>query len=222
MAADPPASSAHARGSLAAGGQDRTGTGHQPHRLSPPPELLQSEGEDRGPAEGGAGSRRAPSVRRGAGSGLALPCQQMRGRGGEQRREVDPPAFRLLLGGCAFPLEGLLESITMIQITPQMRILLATTAHMVPGEVEKFCEKWQFLQPCETVIKQVAAEIGEMAEVLQEDYEEEIHKEEGPPSKETKIVSISRDGTWVNTREDGWRQAQVGAVTFYGETAEFD
>jgi hypothetical protein len=72
------------------------------------------------------------------------------------------------------------------------------------------------------VIKQVAAEIGEMAEVLQEDYEEEIHKEEGPPSKETKIVSISRDGTCVNTREDGWRQAQVGAVTFYGETAEFD
>src|SRR6266540_2945810 len=114
MAADPPASSAHARGSLAAGGQDRTGTGHQPHRLSPPPELLQSEGEDRGPAEGGAGSRRA------------LPCQQMRGRGGEQRREVDPPAFRLLLGGCAFPLEGLLESLSMIQITPQMRILLAT------------------------------------------------------------------------------------------------
>jgi hypothetical protein len=96
------------------------------------------------------------------------------------------------------------------------------TAHMVPAEVEKFCRKWQYLQPCETVIKQVAAEVGEMAEVLQEHYEEEVHKQEGPPPEGTKIVSISRDGTCVNTREDGWRQAQVGAITSYAESTEVD
>lgn len=105
---------------------------------------------------------------------------------------------------------------------PAAEFVAYSTAHMVPGEVEKFCQKWQYLQPCETVIKQVAAEVGEMAEVLQEQYEKEVHKQEGPPPVETKIVSISRDGTCVNTREDGWRQAQVGAVTFYGESTEVD
>jgi hypothetical protein len=96
------------------------------------------------------------------------------------------------------------------------------SAHMVPAEIAKFCRKWQYLQPCETVIKQVAAEVGELAEILQETYEEEVHKQEGPPPEGTKIVTISRDGTCVNTREDGWRQAQVGAVTCYAESTEVD
>jgi hypothetical protein len=59
---------------------------------------------------------------------------------------------------------------------PAAEFVAYSTALMVPGEIEKFCQKWQYLQPCETVIKQVSAEIGEMAEVLQEDYEEEIYK----------------------------------------------
>ena len=105
---------------------------------------------------------------------------------------------------------------------PAAEFVAYSVAHMVPAEVEKFCQKWQYLQPCETVIKQVAAEVGETAEVLQEHYEEEVHRQEGPPPSETKIVSVSRDGTCVNTREDGWRQAQVGAVTFYGENLGFD
>ncbi len=105
---------------------------------------------------------------------------------------------------------------------PAAEFVAYSTALMVPAEIERFCQKWQYLQPCETVIKQVAAEVGETAEVLQEDYEEEIYKQEGPPPAETKIVSVSRDGTCVNTREDGWRQAQVGAVTFYGGVTKFD
>jgi hypothetical protein len=108
-------------------------------------------------------------------------------------------------------------------LTPPAAELVAySTAHIVPSEVERFCQKWQYLQPCETVIKQVAAEIGDMAETLQEEYEEDVHKQEGPAPQEAKIVSISRDGTCVNTREDGWRQAQVGAVTHYAESTEVD
>lgn len=108
-------------------------------------------------------------------------------------------------------------------LTPAAAEFVAyATAHMVPGEVERFCRKWQYLQPCETVIKQVAGEVGEMAEDLEEHYEEEIQKREGPPPEETKIVTVSRDATCVNTREDGWRQAQVGAITFYAESTEVD
>jgi hypothetical protein len=105
---------------------------------------------------------------------------------------------------------------------PAAEFVAYSTAHMVPAEVEAFCQKWQYLKPCETVIKQVAAEVGEMAEVLQEHYEEEVHKQEGAAPDGTKIVSISRDGTCVNTREDGWRQAQVGAITCYTESTEVD
>lgn len=105
---------------------------------------------------------------------------------------------------------------------PAAEFVAYSTSYMVPGEVERFCQKWQYLQPCETVIKQVAAEIGEMAETLQEQYEEDVHKQEGPAPQAAKILSISRDGTCVNTREDGWRQAQVGAVTHYAASTEVD
>jgi hypothetical protein len=105
---------------------------------------------------------------------------------------------------------------------PAAEFVAYSTALMVPGEVEKFCQKWQYLKPCETVIKQAASEVGEMVEVLQEHYEQEVHKQEGPAPEETNIVTFSRDGTCVNTREDGWRQAQVGAVTCYADSHEVD
>ncbi len=88
-------------------------------------------------------------------------------------------------------------------------------AHMVPAELAEFCRRWQHLTPSETVIKQVAGEVGEMAEMVQVDYEEAIRKEEVVPD-ETRVVTVSRDGTSVNIRNEGWRQAQVGAVACYG------
>jgi hypothetical protein len=47
-----------------------------------------------------------------------------------------------------------------------------STAHMVPGELAEFCRRWQYLTPSETVLKQAAGEIGEMAEMLQDVHEE--------------------------------------------------
>ena len=94
-------------------------------------------------------------------------------------------------------------------------------AHMVPAELAEFCRRWQHLTPSETVIKQVAGEVGEMAEMVQEDYEEAIRKDEVVP-KETQVVTVSRDGTSVNIRNDGWRQAQVGAVACYGPMEKID
>jgi len=88
-------------------------------------------------------------------------------------------------------------------------------AHMVPAELAEFCRRWQHLTPSETVIKQVAREVGEMAEMIQEDYEEAVRKEEVVP-EETRVVTVSRDGTSVNIRNEGWRQAQVGAIACYG------
>src|SRR5262245_34356315 len=94
-------------------------------------------------------------------------------------------------------------------------------AHMVPAELAEFCRRWQHLTPSETVIKQVAGEVGEMAEMIQDDYEEAVRKEEGVRKEEvvpeeTQVVTVSRDGTSVNIRHDGWRQAQVGAIACYG------
>lgn len=106
-------------------------------------------------------------------------------------------------------------------LTPAAAEFVAyATAHMVPGELAEFCRRWQYLTPSETVIKQVAGEIGEMAEMLQEVHEEAARKEEGPLPAETAVVTISRDGTSVNIREEGWRQAQVGAISLYGPLVE--
>ena len=93
-------------------------------------------------------------------------------------------------------------------------------AHMVAAELAEFCRRWQYLTPSETVIKQVAGEVGEMSEMLGDFYEEKIHEEEGPAPEETKVVSISRDGTCVNLRDEGWRHAQAGSISHYGERIE--
>lgn len=95
-----------------------------------------------------------------------------------------------------------------------------SVSHMVPREVAEFCRRWQFLQPCETVIKHVATEVGEFVEMLEEHYEDEIHKVEGAAPEGTNVVAFSRDGTCVNIRDDGWREAQAGSISFYGETEE--
>jgi hypothetical protein len=90
-----------------------------------------------------------------------------------------------------------------------------STAHMVPGELAGFCRRWQYLAPSETVIKQVAAEVGEVTEKSKGAYEKQVHSEDTVP-KETAVVVISRDGTSVNVRKEGWREAQVGTVACYG------
>jgi len=93
------------------------------------------------------------------------------------------------------------------------------TAHMVPGELSEHCRRWQYMKPCETVIKQVAGEVGEMAELLPEIYEERILKEEKVPEG-TEVVVISRDAAKVNIRDEGWRDAQVGSISSYGPMKE--
>jgi len=102
-------------------------------------------------------------------------------------------------------------------LTPAAAEFVAfSTAHMVPAELAEFCRRFQFLTPSETVIKQVAADVGDISEMLAEIYEERIHNEE-PAVKGACVVAFSRDGTCVNVREEGWRQAQVGAISHYGK-----
>lgn len=104
-------------------------------------------------------------------------------------------------------------------LTPAAAEFVAySTAHMVPGELAEFCRRWQFLTPSETVIKQVAAQVGGMSEALSKIYAQRIHNEEPPVDVEdVRVVAFSRDGTSVNVREEGWRQAQVGSISFYGK-----
>lgn len=94
-----------------------------------------------------------------------------------------------------------------------------SSSFMVATELVKYCQRWQHLSPSETVIKLVAGEVGEMAETLQELYEAEIHEQESIPEA-TEVVTISRDGTSVNIRNEGWRQAQAGAIACYGPLVE--
>ena len=95
-----------------------------------------------------------------------------------------------------------------------------STSHMVPSELADFCERWQFLKPCETTIKNVASDVGELAEILQETYEETIRREEPAVPEGTDVVVFSRDGTMVNVRGEGWRQVEVGTVAFYNDAGE--
>ena len=104
-------------------------------------------------------------------------------------------------------------------LTPAAAEFVAySTAHMVPAELAKFCRRWQYLTPSETVIKQVAAEVGELSEMVAEVYDQKVHQQEGAAPPQTSVVTISRDGTAVNIRGEGWRHAEVGAISFYGQT----
>jgi len=95
-----------------------------------------------------------------------------------------------------------------------------STSHMVPSELAEFCRRWQFLKPCETTIKNVASDVGELAEILQETYEETMRREAAAVPEGTDVVVFSRDGTMVNVRGEGWRQVEVGTVAFYDEEGE--
>lgn len=107
-------------------------------------------------------------------------------------------------------------------LTPAAAEFVAySTAHMVSAELAEFCRRWQFLTPSETVIKQVAAEVGEISERLSSLYEQRIHNEE-PPVEGASVVTFSRDATSVNIRGEGWRQAQAGTISFYGKQVEKD
>ncbi len=90
------------------------------------------------------------------------------------------------------------------------------TALSVPTEVEQFCRQWHFLQPSSTVIKHVASEVGELAETLAPVYHHEIHERE-EPDPTTDCVVVSRDGTMVNVRKEGWKQVEVGTVSLYSK-----
>jgi hypothetical protein len=103
---------------------------------------------------------------------------------------------------------------------PAAEFVSYSTAHMVPGEVGEFCRRWQYLTPSETVIKHVAAGVGELSELVADIYEEKIHEKEEAPPEGTSVVTISRDGTCVNIRSEGWREAQCGAISFYGDVFE--
>ena len=103
---------------------------------------------------------------------------------------------------------------------PAAEFVSYSTAHMVPAEVAEFCRRWQYVNPSETVVKHVAAEVGEISELVADIYEEKIHEKEGPPCEDTTVVTISRDGTCVNIRDKGWREAQSGAISFYGEMVQ--
>lgn len=94
------------------------------------------------------------------------------------------------------------------------------SAHMVPHELAEFCRRWQFMSPCETVIKHTAADIGDMCEKLHESYEADIRDAESTPPEGTKVIAISRDATSVNIRKEGWRHAQVGSISHYGKDRE--
>jgi len=103
---------------------------------------------------------------------------------------------------------------------PAAEFVSYSTAYMVPAEVAEFCRRWHYLNPSETVIKHVAAEVGEISELAAEVYEEKIHEKESCLPEETSVVTISRDGTCVNIRGEGWREAQSGAISFYGRTVK--
>jgi len=106
-------------------------------------------------------------------------------------------------------------------LTPAAAEFVAySTAHMVPRELAEFCRRWQYLAPSETVIKQVASEVGELSEIVQEIYEQKVHGQEEPVPEGTSVVTFSRDGTAVNIRQEGWRQAQVGTISYYGSTVK--
>jgi len=116
---------------------------------------------------------------------------------------------------CPLEIDG---GITHHHMTPAAAECVAhSMARMTPSEITDYFKKWLYLDPCETVIKQVAGEIGEMTENLRASYEKEITEAEGPLPEDVRVVAFSRDGTCVNVREEGWREAMVGSVSFYGE-----
>ena len=90
-----------------------------------------------------------------------------------------------------------------------------SSSHMVPRELAEFCGRWQFLKPCETTIKNVVASVGEFTNMLEEVYEDEVHQAERDMTVNTSVLAISRDGTMVNIRDEGWRQAEVGSIAHY-------
>ncbi len=94
-----------------------------------------------------------------------------------------------------------------------------STALSVPAEVEEFCRRWHFLRPCATVIKHVASEVGELGEDLSEIYFEHAVSTEDE-AESAKVAAVSRDGTMVNVRGEGWRQAEVGTIALYDKAGE--
>lgn len=100
-------------------------------------------------------------------------------------------------------------------LTPMAAEFVSYSAALsVPSEIEEFCRRWHFLRPCSTVIKHVASSVGNFSEDLSQLYFEEAVASETEPEV-AEVAVVSRDGVMVNVRGEGWRQAEVGAVSFY-------
>lgn len=100
-------------------------------------------------------------------------------------------------------------------LTPMAAEFVSYSAALsVPREIEEFCSRWHFLRPCATVIKHVASDVGELGEELSSLYFKEAEGSE-TEVEEAKVAVVSRDGTMVNVRGDGWRQSEVGAISLY-------
>jgi len=90
------------------------------------------------------------------------------------------------------------------------------TAILIPTKLEEFCVRFHMMKPCSTVIKDVAREVGESLEESSDAIPEQVRQEWAACREEAKIVALGRDGTMVNVREEGWREAMVGTIRYYG------
>jgi hypothetical protein len=63
-------------------------------------------------------------------------------------------------------------------------------------------------------IQDISHSVGKLAETITWDYCPEVEKEE------VSSIGISLDGTCMLMRQDGWRQAMVGSISYYDENGE--
>lgn len=85
----------------------------------------------------------------------------------------------------------------------------------VPDEVHAMCQRWHLMRPSATTIKDVARDVGALTEHVSELCEPRMREEEREASPAADCVVTSRDGTMVNIRGSGWKQAEVGSVSMY-------
>jgi hypothetical protein len=100
--------------------------------------------------------------------------------------------------------------------TPLAAELMAyCSALMVPSKVEEFCIRFHMMNPCSTVVKNVAGEVGESFEESWDRIAEESRGQLQEGREEAKVVALARDGVMVQVRDEGWREAMVGTVRYY-------
>lgn len=101
--------------------------------------------------------------------------------------------------------------------TPLAAELMAyCSAIMVPTKVEEFCVRFHMMKPSSTVVKDVSREVGESFEESWDSIAAEARQESAPCRDSAKVVALGRDGTMVNVRGEGWREAMAGTIRYYG------